>query len=432
MAKLELMPHQKEALEKLKNYDSCAIGYDLGLGKTFLGSEQLKHYDNITNLVVVQCSKVKDWIDHFEKYYSDDYQIYNLTKVNDYVKFIGSKEKRIGVINYDIVFRRGELLDLRDMTLMLDESSMIQHPNTKRTSFIMRLHTKNVILLSGTFTNGKLENLYTQAFLTGYKISKTTFEKLYTVKELQQVKRFNPNTYKLETKYFNQIVGYQNEDKLFRKLHDLGWIFKKTEEVLNLPDKVFITKEIPLSNDYKKFKKNRVLLEPQLIGDTPTKRFIYYRQIASVYSKDKLQALEDILNSTNERVIVFYNFVGECEELTKLCKKLNKPISYMNGSEKDMSAYGSENDSVTLIQYQSGSFGLNLQKCNQTVYYSPPLSCEQFEQSKARTRRIGQDKACFYYKLIMKDSIEKHIYEVLEQRLNFTEKMFKEKYDEEI
>ena len=73
--------------------------------------------------------------------------------------------------------------------------------------------------------------------------------------------------------------------------------------------------------------------------------------------------------------------------------------------------------------------GINLQKANKIVYFSPPLSSELFEQSKKRTHRIGQEKPCFYYYLVCKNSIEEHIYDTLKLRRDYTEKLFEKEFD---
>jgi SNF2 family DNA or RNA helicase len=96
----------------------------------------------------------------------------------------------------------------------------------------------------------------------------------------------------------------------------------------------------------------------------------------------------------------------------------------INGKVKDMKAYESRADSVTFIQYQAGAMGLNLQKANKIVYFTPPLSSELYEQSKKRIHRIGQDQPCFYYRMICKKSIEGKIYDVLATRQDYTEKLF--------
>ena len=68
--------------------------------------------------------------------------------------------------------------------------------------------------------------------------------------------------------------------------------------------------------------------------------------------------------------------------------------------------------------------GLNLQKANKIIYYSLPLSSELFEQSKKRIHRIGQEKPCFYYMMICKNSVEEKILAALEMRKDYTEKLF--------
>ena len=51
---------------------------------------------------------------------------------------------------------------------------------------------------------------------------------------------------------------------------------------------------------------------------------------------------------------------------------------------------------------------------------------ELFEQSKKRIHRIGQNRPCFYYLLICKNSVEERMLETLEQRRDFTDELFKE------
>ena len=88
-------------------------------------------------------------------------------------------------------------------------------------------------------------------------------------------------------------------------------------------------------------------------------------------------------------------------------------------------ANGTEFDnSITFIQYQSGSMGLNLQKANKIIYFTPTLSSEMFEQSKKRIHRLGQKESCFYYKLVC--GIEYKIYNTLSMRKDFTDKLFEE------
>ena len=70
--------------------------------------------------------------------------------------------------------------------------------------------------------------------------------------------------------------------------------------------------------------------------------------------------------------------------------------------------------------------GLNLQKANKIVYFTPPTRSELFEQSKKRIHRIGQKDTCFYYTLICKGSVEERIMQVLKERRDYTDRLFEE------
>ena len=142
------------------------------------------------------------------------------------------------------------------------------------------------------------------------------------------------------------------------------------------------------------------------------------------YNKDKIEALRDLLESTSDRVIVFYNFDAELRAIEDVCIELDKPTSFVNGHQRDLTCYEQYNDAVIIVQYQAGAMGLNLQKSNRIVYFTPPLSCEFYMQSKKRIHRIGQNQTCFYYRLICDGSIENKIYKALERGIDYTDKLF--------
>ena len=164
----------------------------------------------------------------------------------------------------------------------------------------------------------------------------------------------------------------------------------------------------------------------ELVGDTPLTKRLYARQLCGQYNKQKFQAFKELLESTNDRLIVFYNYNEELKKLKNIVKQYKKPLSIVNGETKDLTAYENEDNSVTLIQYQAGSMGLNLQKANKIVYFTLTDKSELFEQSKKRIHRIGQNQNCFYYLMICKNSIEEAIYETLQKRKDFNDELFKQ------
>lgn len=372
-------------------------------------------------MVICQKSKINDWIEHFNTYYRS--KIYDLTKPKQLDEFygviMGERFTVIGIINYDLIFRRSELIKIKFDTVMLDESSLIQNETSKRSQFILKYLTfSNVILLSGTPTGGKYENLWSQLHLLGWDISKDLYWKQYIDFEYQD---FNGFPMKV-------VKGYKNIDRLKQRLREHGAQFLKTEEVINLPEQIHKTIGIPTIKEYRKFKKDSIVNidDIELVGDTTLTKMLYERQLCGQYNKDKLEAFRDLIESTSDRLIVFYNFNEEVKQLIHIANENHRPWGVINGREKNLAAYENFDDSIVFVQYQAGAMGLNLQKANKIIYFTPPLSSELFEQSKKRIHRIGQQKPCFYYYLTCDCSIEHKIYATLAMRKDYTDKLFEE------
>lgn len=419
---MKLYQHQIEGLKATEGMNHVAYYWDMGLGKTFEGSEKMKQLGAAVNLIVCQKSKIDDWFKHFAEYYGGDYLIFDLTNEAHMKGFLHDAIddpwiEIVGIINYDLLWRRKELLQLKDFTLMLDESSLIQNETSKRAAFILKMNPQNVILLSGTPTGGKYEKLWSQMHLLGWNISKELYLKQYT--EVEFLDNIDAN------RSIPIIKGYKNVDRLKRKMLQHGCQFLKTDEVFDLPLQTFQTIRIPASKEYRIFRKDRVIQmgEVELVGDSTLKRMLYERMLCSTYSDAKLKAFTDLLESTEDRLVVFYNFTEEWYKMAEICDELGKPSAVVNGQLKHPEVL-EKDGAVLFVQYQAGAMGLNLQKANKIIYYSLPLSSELYEQSKKRIHRIGQNKPCFYYLLICKGTIEEKIMATLEMRKDYTEKLF--------
>lgn len=427
MNDLKLFQHQQQALTETEGQNKVAYYLDMGLGKTFVGAEKAMNMGTDI-LIICQKSKIHDWIEHFFTYYIDKMKCdesgawcYDLTKNLD--MFTHSRYKvRIGVINYELAWRRPkELMNLENFTLMLDESSLIQNTSAKQSKFILQLHPENVILLSGTPVGGKYENLWSQLYLLGWNIT----EKMY---KNQYVNWKQIDAGGIKHWIVDKDDPYKNTDRLKRKMREHGAVFMKTEEVFDLPEQIFTKIKVDKSKEYSTFMKDCIVYvdDTELVGDTTLTKMLYARQLCGVYNKEKLTAFRDLIQSTEDRLIVFYSFNSELDALKAVCKECEKPVSEVNGHIKDLTAYEYESNSVTLVQYQAGSKGLNLQKCNRIIYFTLPLSSEDFEQSKKRIHRIGQEQTCFYYLMLCRGSIEERILKTLEERKDFTDELFEE------
>lgn len=447
---MKLFPFQQKALQQTQNHNRCAYYLDMGLGKTFVGAEKMHQLGNRVNIVVCQKNKVDDWIEHFKENY--DVSVFDLTNKKEVECFKlwieaespypASKVICVGVINYDLLYRRSYFSHISDFTLLLDESSVIQNETAKRSKFILKMNPQNVILLSGTPTSGKYEKLWSQLHLLGWNISKKLFYSQYVEQEWIEDKH---SGFRIPV-----IVGYKNVDRLKAKLASYGAIFMKSEEVFDLPEQQEITVKVSATKAYKKFMKDSYLMldtlnccefkddsdyygtdttpRAELIGDTGLAKKLYARQLCGQYNKEKLGKFRELLESTEDRLIVFYNYNEELARLKNIALDYTDHISVIRGDEKDLTAYEQFEDSITFVQYQAGAMGVNLQKANKIIYFTLTDRSELFEQSKKRTHRIGQDRTCFYYYLVCTGSVEERIRDTLQMRKDYNDALFEKEY----
>lgn len=447
MSSPDFMPHQQKALDLTEGHNRVAYYLDMGLGKTFVGAEKMYLLNNDVNLIICQKSKIDDWVEHINTYYPD-YSVFDLTKKNQAVRFRELIEtdkfydydlQIVGVINYDLAFRRSYIPHIHNFTLMLDESSLISNEGAKRSKFVLKLNPESVVLLSGTPTAGKYEKLWSQCKLLGWDITKKAFWKSYVDTEWVEQGEFKREV----------VVGYKNVSHLKKKLAEHGVVFMKTNEVITLPEQVEQNIYVKPTKEYRYFMKNSYLLldtvnlvqfkgdsdyygyddtpRVELIGDNSLTKTLYARQLCGQYHREKLEAFKDLLESTEDRLIVFYNFNEELNRLKKICESLGRSVSFVNGSGRSMYAYEEVPNSVTFIQYQAGAMGGNFQKANKIIYFTLPLgkgSCDLWEQSKKRIHRIGQDKTCFYYYLLVKGSFEEKNFAALKEGKELTDELF--------
>lgn len=197
-----------------------------------------------------------------------------------------------------------------------------------------------------------------------------------------------------------------------------------------MPEQIKQEINLETSKYYDFYIKNGFLKNPEMYSDSNFEKFTNMRKLCSVYSKEKFEAFTDLINSTKDRTVVFYNFNEELKKLRLITK--NRPQSIISGEYKNLENFEKFEDSILFAQYRAAAMGQNLQISNKTIFLSPPLESDLFRQAHKRIHRIGQTKTCFYWYLLCKDSIETRIMNILERRINYTKSLFEKDFCTEI
>lgn len=127
--------------------------------------------------------------------------------------------------------------------------------------------------------------------------------------------------------------------------------------------------------------------------------------------------------ANHKRVIIFYNFDYELEELLKLGKKLKIKTKQWNGHKHDEVPKSEE--WLYLVQYTAGAEGWNCIKTNTILFYSQNYSYRMTVQAAGRIDRLNTTyKDLYYYKLLSNSKIDLAISKALKQKKNFNANKF--------
>ncbi len=419
---------QKSVVDSANKHKKYLLALDMGLGKTITSLSYMQE-NNTENLIIVcQTSKVDDWEKEVTKHLGLTTLVLNKGSKKD-IENINNFKSGVIIVSYSTAWRRPiATLINKSFNMIIDESQNIKSRTSKIGKWAVSISNSlnRTLLLSGSPMNVPVD-LYNQMLVLGMKMTWKKFCENFVIMELMK---------NADGRRYNKIVGYKNEDLLMRALKTQA-TFMKTEEAIELPT---INKyETHITNEkqsiYNKVKKIKIYKDLEI--PTAGVLFMRLRQLSSGFietyenvSNHKKNALYDLLFSSKDNHLVFYNYVNELKQIKSICKELNIKVFEINGNVKNyQESQNYKGRYIIAGQIQSAHAGHNIQWINHTIYYAPPISFLMYSQSLKRTHRIGQDKKCFYYHLITKNSIEERIYDNLKIGKSYDDKLFAKEND---
>ena len=141
----------------------------------------------------------------------------------------------------------------------------------------------------------------------------------------------------------------------------------------------------------------------------------------------KVDALFDTIDALQsedpvQKVILFTEFVGTQAYLKELLESRGYSVSILNGSmdieERNNALNEFKANTSIFISTDAGGEGLNLQFANIIINYDLPWNPMKIEQRCGRADRIGQQRDVHIYNMIVRDTVESRVREVLEEKLS--------------
>jgi superfamily II DNA or RNA helicase len=220
-------------------------------------------------------------------------------------------------------------------------------------------------------------------------------------------------------KGFPEIKGYWHEDELMQQWQSISRKLSK-KDALDLPDRTFIGVDFKRPTEYMKTMLDRRNAEGEVLDSAPK----LTHALRQTLTDPKLSYLEEIIEGTDENVVIFYNYNTEREAILDMLNKKfkDRPIYRQDGEKHELPSkpqWGNVKRSVTVSHYKSGSTGVEMTYATQVIYFSPTYSYAEYLQSIGRVFRNGQTEKTTFYNFRTPNSIEEDIYTVLKTKNDF-------------
>ncbi|MCI8337923.1 MAG: DEAD/DEAH box helicase [Lachnospiraceae bacterium] len=394
--KNELLPHQRQAVDKLIKLKVGALFMEQGTGKTLTTLEisRIRLEKGKINAVVWLCpcsakgnirrEIVKNCPDEMLPYFT--------------ICGIETLSSSIRALSY--------LLNLskeRQCFLVVDESLLIKNPRAYRTENIIKIgvHCRYKIILNGTPISRNESDLFSQFYLLDWRI--LGYRSYWS---------FSANH--LEFDEFGKLRNVLNADILAKKIAPYTYQVKK-EECMELPRKGHSTYDFNLTEEqneeymrvaeilmgllderrpetiYRLFSGLQAVISgKRLIFNQKSTHFDTAEIFENPLENPRIKGLLDCL--TEEKAIVFCRYESEIQQLCDILPdsaRFDGKVS-IKAREKALKDF-SEEKKYLIANRNCAGYSLNLQFCHRIIYMSNDWDLGTRLQSEDRVHRLGQE-----------------------------------------
>ena len=425
-----LRDYQLRAVNYILDKKRCGLNLDMGLGKTITSLTAFTKIHNIyvKKLLIIAPLNVAKNVWH------NELLNWEHTKHLTYSICCGNAKERIAALNQDVDVY---IINQENVPWMLangyfkygmiivDESSGFKSHASQRFKALKKFICRYIALLTGTpIPNGHID-IWPQQYLIdhGELLGKniTTYRNMYFGTDF--------NGYKYICKYPEYI-----SDLLAK-----NWLSMKSEDYLNLPDKIMNTISVTIDNYdlYKQYEKEFYLqinseeLTAVNAGVLSNKLLQYCN--GAVYNEDrdyveihsnKLDQLEELIsNYPDENILVAFNFKSDEQRIKK---RFKHAITLNSKNITEVEKKWSNGEIKLLLCQCSTAKGLNLQKGGRIIiWFGLTWNLESYLQFNARLHRQGQTKPVLIYHLVAAKCKDEQLMKVLNQKNITQENLFK-------
>jgi SNF2 family DNA or RNA helicase len=349
-----------------------------------------------------------------------------------------------------------KFLSCHNTLIAVDESTTIKTPRAARTKNIVGIASlaKYRRILTGSPVTKSPLDLYTQCkFLNEDLLGFASYYSFQNRFACMVDKWFGGRKVSV-------IKSYQRLDELSKLIEPFSYRVLK-EDCLDLPDKIYIKREVELTEEQLKLYQSMKLVAMAALKGKVVKaphaltQLMRLHQIVCGYLKtesgeivdipsNRLKELMKILDETNGKVIIWAHYIHDIEKIVKeISTAKNEQGNLIYGPESIVSYYGATESEIrqkaiekfqdprSPVRFfvgnpQTGGYGITLTEASTVIYYSNGYDLEKRLQSEDRAHRIGQKKSVTYIDLIAEKTVDEKIVKALRKKINIASEVLGE------
>ena len=324
--------------------------------------------------------------------------------------------------------------------MAVDESTTIKTPKAARTKNILDIAglAKYRRILTGSPVTKSPLDLYTQcAFLDEDLLGHSSFLSFRNRYALMIERNFYGRRVQL-------VHSYQRLDELAEILNKFSYRVLK-EDCLDLPDKIYIKREIELTEEqeaaYATMKSAALAAIKGKLATAPhvLTQMMRLHQITCGHLKtdegditelksNRLDELMDVLDEVEGKAIIWANYIYDIKHIVSSLKKKygdDCVVEYYGdiASEQRQKNIEKFQDPKSSYKFfvgnpQTGGYGITLTVASTVIYYSNGYDLEKRLQSEDRAHRIGQKKSVTYIDIIARKTVDEKIVKALRNKID--------------
>ena len=459
--------HQLTALEKSWNRETYAYFMEMGTGKTkvLIDNAAMLYDKGKINGVLIVAPKgvVGTWYNqeiptHLPTHIENVSVLWQSNITKEQSRKLGTlfktgEELHILIMNVEAfsttkgVDFAAKFLASHNTLMAIDESTTIKNPQAKRTKNIIKLseRAKYRRIMTGSPVTKNPLDLFSQCyFLDPFHLN---HESYYSFRMRYAVMK----TANIAGRKIQLVSGFRNLGELSEKLKPFSYRVLK-EDCLDLPDKIYMKRQINLSPDqhklYEQMRKEALatlngkkvttvnaLTQLMRLHQITCGHFTSDDGVTQPIKNNRIDELMDILEEVEGKAIIWAHYQYDITTIIKEVTKVHGPgsiVDYYGLTPQDerqpnIKKFQSDPKCRFLVGTPStGGYGITLTAANTVIYYSNGYDLEKRLQSEDRAHRIGQQKSVTYVDILADETVDEKIVKSLRKKINIASEVLGE------